>query len=222
MKVCKKCNNPVFSKGLCQNHWRQQYSKPIKKKVPLKKTNKKIKPFSDRQKQRLKIYNKLRAEHLTLHPVCEVCNSERSTEIHHKYGRVGNNLFIGFLSVCRSCHQQIEHNPIWAKENGYSITRLINNYMSESYIDTRTPEQMYQQAYDRIISIGEAILKARGYFRLVPYRGSNVFYSFGWDKLRKYAYLHTSEDGFYHNFMCLEDKAFLVITKYSERPTLIQ
>ena len=36
-KVCShnNCSYPVFSKGLCQSHWRQAYAKPIKVNMPL-------------------------------------------------------------------------------------------------------------------------------------------------------------------------------------------
>ena len=49
-----------------------------------------------------------------------------ATEVHHKKGRIGKLLteISYFLGVCRECHSKIELEPIWAKENGYSLNRL--------------------------------------------------------------------------------------------------
>ena len=49
-----------------------------------------------------------------------------ATEVHHKKGRIGKLLtdIRYFLGVCRECHNKIELNPTWAKENGYSLNRL--------------------------------------------------------------------------------------------------
>jgi hypothetical protein len=82
--------------------------------------------ISKQQKLRLEKYNILRDDYLGSHPNCEVigCN-RRATEIHHKRGRVGNNLFLHFLAVCSPCHHRIEENPVWAKENHYSESRLL-------------------------------------------------------------------------------------------------
>lgn len=61
------------------------------------------------------------------------------SDIHHKKGRSINSyadqwakendipLFIDprfFLAVTREAHQRIETHPKWAKENGYSLSRL--------------------------------------------------------------------------------------------------
>lgn len=68
--------------------------------------------------------------------VCPV-TSQPTTDIHHKSGRVGfadqwariNNITLlldarFWLAVSREGHRQIEENPTWAKEMGYSINRI--------------------------------------------------------------------------------------------------
>jgi hypothetical protein len=72
-------------------------------------------------------YKQLRKEFLKKNPYCQAripgCNRV-STDVHHKGGRVGDNLTSHFLSVCRYCHNWIETHPIAAKELGFSISRL--------------------------------------------------------------------------------------------------
>ena len=72
-------------------------------------------------------YSYLRKEYLRQNDRCECCNL-MATEIHHKKGRVGKLLtdVEFFMSVCRACHETIELHPDWAKEKGYSISRLSN------------------------------------------------------------------------------------------------
>lgn len=70
--------------------------------------------------------------------ICPV-TGQQTTEVHHKKGRVGfaddwareNNIPLlldvrFFLAVSRKGHRQIEENPEWAKEMGYSVSRLTN------------------------------------------------------------------------------------------------
>jgi len=75
-------------------------------------------------------YLDLRKAYFYNNPLCEVkfCDN-LATEIHHKKGRIGKLLTdtSNFLAVCRQCHQKIELNPIWAKEQGYSKSRLAND-----------------------------------------------------------------------------------------------
>ena len=88
------------------------------------------KPISKKSAKRIdeeKVYNKKKKDYLIAFPHCEVkkCRKD-STDIHHKKGRVGSLLTDDnyFMAVCRGCHSEIELNPIWAKENGYSLDRL--------------------------------------------------------------------------------------------------
>lgn len=68
--------------------------------------------------------------------ICPVTGQE-TTDIHHKMGRIGfadqwariNNITLlldtrFWLAVSRDGHRQIEENPSWAKEMGYSLNRL--------------------------------------------------------------------------------------------------
>ena len=97
---------------------------------PLKREKKKRVPIRKLSLKRIaeeKVYKVVRAEYLAEHPKCEVrgCGN-KSVEVHHKSGRVGDLLTDKryFLAVCRGCHQKIELNPLWAKENNYSLNRI--------------------------------------------------------------------------------------------------
>ena len=85
------------------------------------------KKIKDRKLADKKIYKILRDDFLKDHFVCEVCFKNPATDVHHKKGRLGELLTLVryFLAVCRSCHTKIETNPKWAKENGYSESRLV-------------------------------------------------------------------------------------------------
>lgn len=87
----------------------------LRRKTPLRKRSKRMAAEMVR-------YNALRAGYLDIVPICEVCDRERSTEVHHvkPLGRGGerNNLD-NFLAVCRGCHNKIHADPKWAEENGH-------------------------------------------------------------------------------------------------------
>lgn len=128
-KICCECQKEkiIFSKKMCKSCWVVNYQKPLKRGTFSSTTIKPQKPIpkiSRSQKKRLEKYQKLRNEYLKEHSVCEVCNSKPSSEIHHRKGREGNNLFQYFLAVDQECHQYIELNPEEAKEKGWSISRM--------------------------------------------------------------------------------------------------
>lgn len=52
----------------------------------------------------------------------------KATEVHHMKGREGAllNDTKYWLAVSREGHIRIENNPEWAKEMGYSLSRLHN------------------------------------------------------------------------------------------------
>jgi len=108
-----------YSKEQSTRHSEREKKEPKPKKPIAKKSKKLI----DAEK----IYTKERKAYLQAYPYCEVlgCNKE-SQDIHHRKGRIGALLSDSnyFMAVCRSCHSEIELNPIWAKENGYSLGRL--------------------------------------------------------------------------------------------------
>lgn len=110
------CSYNVFGKGYCKSH--QRLRKDIKKS---------IKPNNDKRLSEKKIYSTItRPEYFSIESnrICSVCKGE-ATDIHHMKGKIG--LLLNdtrfFLSVCRQCHDKIESNPNWAKENGYSLDR---------------------------------------------------------------------------------------------------
>ena len=57
--------------------------------------------------------------------ICPI-TGEPATEIHHKKGRIGELLcdVKYWLAVSRTGHIKIENNPEWAKQQGYSLSRL--------------------------------------------------------------------------------------------------
>jgi hypothetical protein len=91
------------------------------------KTSVPIKKESDSRKEVNKEYRKIAAQFIKSHPKCAVKGCKKASEcVHHKAGRVGELLLNKslFLPVCLEHHRQIEENPEWSKENGYSISRL--------------------------------------------------------------------------------------------------
>ena len=50
----------------------------------------------------------------------------RTTDVHHKKGRIGSLLLDQrfWLAVSADGHVKIEKNPIWAKEKGFSLNRI--------------------------------------------------------------------------------------------------
>jgi hypothetical protein len=78
-----------------------------------------------RQAQEL-VYSKLRKVYLN-RPENKICpiKGVPTTEVHHKKGRIGTLLIeIEFwVALSREGHDYVEDNPVWAKENGYSLNR---------------------------------------------------------------------------------------------------
>ncbi len=134
-KICCNCGKSslIFSRGRCETCARIQDYKPLIRTTPLSKSNY-IKMESKTQKKRYKRYKLLRDEFLDEYDICHVCNIAHSSEVHHRAGRDGANLFRYFLAVCRKCHRMIEDNPKLAKEQGWTITRL--NKENEGNIDS--------------------------------------------------------------------------------------
>lgn len=96
-------------------------------KVSNAKPRKAIHKKSPKRTAEEKEYGKLRKEFLETKMLCEVKGcKQRSTEVHHKKGRVGGYYLdvSTWLAVCAAHHAYIETHPIWAKENVYSENRL--------------------------------------------------------------------------------------------------
>jgi hypothetical protein len=118
-------NRNICSDPKCRNY--QKYCRShITFSVPEKKEIGKV---SEKRKDLDKVYAKVRKQYLTVHPFCEAkiegCGKV-AIEIHHKKGKVGENYTDAktFLAVCRQCHNSIEKNPAWARQQGFSISRL--------------------------------------------------------------------------------------------------
>lgn len=125
--VCCKRKRLIYSKKMCQSCY---WSDNKKKNEGKQKTIKEFKPIpkiSQKRKIENAKYIVLRIEFLGKkeNSICPV-TGEKTTEIHHKKGRVGS-LFLNtkfWLGVSRKGHLKIENNPEWAKENGFSENRL--------------------------------------------------------------------------------------------------
>lgn len=104
--------------------------KPMKR-TPMKRSRKRIKPVSEKRKKINEQYKVERIKFLTDKPVCEVCRVAPSTDVHHKAGRIGDNMFKHWLACCRLCHQKIEENPKWALENGYMMKRFSSETLDK-------------------------------------------------------------------------------------------
>jgi len=85
----------------------------------------KIRKLSKKRAKQNREYLILRAEHLERFPWCWRCGV-MATQIHHKKGRVGDLLTDEkfFVSLCARCHDFVENHPKWAKEQGFSLSRL--------------------------------------------------------------------------------------------------
>ena len=125
--VCCKRKRLIYSRKMCQSCY---WSDNKKKNEWKQKTIKEFKPIpkiSQKRKIENAKYIVLRIEFLGKkeNSICPV-TGEKTTEIHHKKGRVGS-LFLNtkfWLGVSRKGHLKIENNPEWAKENGFSENRL--------------------------------------------------------------------------------------------------
>lgn len=86
--------------------------------------------MSDRRKEDDKLYKIIRKEYLLAHPVCEFCSDERSSDIHHKRGRLGPLLTDTryFMAVGRLCHGAIERE----REAGYINGNLLSRHTSDA------------------------------------------------------------------------------------------
>ncbi|WP_213279360.1 hypothetical protein [Chryseobacterium indologenes] len=129
---------PLIAKR-CQTHYKtyrtqvnsEKKPKEVKIRKPLPKVSKK-RAVENAKYTVAKIQFMSKPEN----KICPVTGQE-TTDVHHKIGRVGfadqwariNNITLlldtrFWLAVSRDGHRQIEENPSWAKEMGYSSNRL--------------------------------------------------------------------------------------------------
>lgn len=135
MKTCSECKNeyPVLWKAktkehgaLCKDCWQRYKSNKlslITSKNSLKR--KAMNPISDKKSKELAEYRKLRDVYMIVNPICEVRGcSRRATDLHHKVSREFALLDTDvFMAVCRECHNKIEENDKWARDNGYKLSK---------------------------------------------------------------------------------------------------
>lgn len=99
----------------------------VNKPLQSTKTIKPISPISNKRKEALKRYRRLRDKYFLDHPVCEFpdCSSTNIT-LHHQRGRIGAFLTDKryFKSLCGKHHRWVEENPTEAIKIGLSIKRL--------------------------------------------------------------------------------------------------
>lgn len=77
----------------------------------------------------LKEYYAMRARFLANVDLCEVCNTERPVEIHHRRGRVGPLLtdLRHLLATCKKCHDWIHKHIEEARTLGYICEKGLWN-----------------------------------------------------------------------------------------------
>lgn len=99
--------------------------------------------------------------------------------------------------------------------------------MNKEHIETRTPEEMLQQAYDRCIACGEYYRKLHGWDKVIYDIESNYVFDFDPGNVYKHKFYHNISHGvtfpknFFAEFRRVSDGARITITKYSEPPTKV-
>lgn len=128
--ICIKCNQEkiiVVKKGFCDKC--NYEHKKEKKGLPVQRPQ--LNHRSDKRAKEERLYSIISKQYLKDHPKCEanikgVCSGNPSNQVHHRAGRIGELLLDTkyFLAVEFNCHRYIEDNIAWAKEQGFSVTRL--------------------------------------------------------------------------------------------------
>ena len=121
MKICKECGNSFneykTTDKYCSYACASKNAKPIQKQ-------------SDKLKESLKLYKRIRKKFLADNkdkscPVAKLIFNQTLpvTEIHHKAGRIGSllNNTDYFLAVSRKGHDWIDNNPYLARRYGFLI-----------------------------------------------------------------------------------------------------
>src|SRR5690625_2837961 len=136
MKKCSFCNKEVeklwYANPKCCMSFdcRRKYNEQKGKATKPKKRSR-ISPISDKKQKELREYRKLRDGYMEANKVCEVrgCGN-RSVDLHHKVSREFALLDTDvFMAVCRDCHNRIEAEDKWARDNGYKLSK--HNYLGK-------------------------------------------------------------------------------------------
>lgn len=111
----------------CKSCWSCRNSNDTKDKP----TRNPIAPRSHKRSQEEKLYAGKRVLFMLSHTLCEanmtgLC-TQRSTDVHHKAGRIGSLLLdeAQWMAVCRTCHMWIETHPIEATEMGWRTSKTL-------------------------------------------------------------------------------------------------
>lgn len=133
---CSKCSKESYLTagkcGYCYWRHRSKVNKIEKQEKGIEKpTNKiyNIPKFSAKRKVENALYLKKRRIFMEQNKTCQAQLSgctHLATDLHHPRGRLGKNLTdeTNFLALCRPCHTYIETHPEFAKEKGFSLSRL--------------------------------------------------------------------------------------------------
>jgi len=133
LKLCAGCNKPkhiwknLGGEKFCKECYGRSITGVAKKPKP---TARRIPTFSSKMSKMKALYSVARVKFLSDHPMCHAhldakC-TKKSTEVHHKAGRLFGLLLDQryWLPACWYCHNWIEMHPEQAKEMGLSTDRL--------------------------------------------------------------------------------------------------
>lgn len=78
---------------------------------------------SERRREEQKQYLTLRSKFLREHPLCQRCNTEAATDVHHRAGRTSFRYLCVPLwnALCRECHSWVEHNRLESMKLGWLL-----------------------------------------------------------------------------------------------------
>ena len=142
-KKCKNCGEGFtpkyrtterFCSFRCANSFTKEHAKDRREEK-----RRSIKKETTKQARLNRKYSQKRRRFLERpeNKYCAVFPRALATEVHHKMGRQGyadqwaekNDVPLvvderHFLAVCRKGHELIEKSPAWAKERGFTVSRL--------------------------------------------------------------------------------------------------
>lgn len=130
-KQCRECLHDLAKSE------KQAAKKEAKEKATLLKAKEmdkqpraSVKKVSDKRKEQNKEYSELREQFLLGRWCAYHGNPCIPTTVHHSKGRIGDLLTDTryFVALCMEAHQYIESHPNWAKEHGFSASRLAKYY----------------------------------------------------------------------------------------------
>lgn len=122
--VCRRPKKPPAPRKPIQR-------KPIPKKVrtPLKRSKKRINPYSQKRVKINRVYSALSKQFVSDNPYCKIKSPEctgRTEGPHHPEGRLGNKLtdLESCIPACNACNLYVEVHDSWARERGFKKSRL--------------------------------------------------------------------------------------------------